>query len=182
MQPARYHLNLGQAGRCKCVDLLQAGGRRDLPRLLAMFDRDLRPTSRGRVQEPCPVMPSGAAMRVARLVDNPANFFQGSDLLGVLSQRVLDLCLLEYGVDPAQPVQLVSGRRRGRRSASSKYVSASVLAQPACVYGPEYCVIYGLFGMALRPKWSARSSATSSPRSRYNSSSACPTAPWWIRR
>ena len=111
MQPAGNHVDLGQAGFGKGVDLVQAESRRNLRRLSAMFDRDIGPASRGRVQEPGPVMPSGAAARVVGLVDDAANFFERSDVLGVTSQRVFDLGLLEYGVDAAQPVRLRVGQR-----------------------------------------------------------------------
>ena len=76
-----------------------------------MLDRDIRPPPSQAVQEAGPVMPSGAAARVAGLVDELANSSERLDVLGVPPERIFDLGLFEHGVDAAQPVRLGVGQR-----------------------------------------------------------------------
>ena len=78
---------------------------------LAVFDHELRPNPGKGLQEPDPVMPSGAAARIIGLVDKCANLLERLEMFGVLAQGKFDLGL------------------QRRPSASLKYVSAWALPQ-----------------------------------------------------
>ena len=75
LQPASHDVDLSQTQFCKRMDVVEASRRRNLRRLAAAVDSDLKPPSAHTVQETCPVMPTGAPARVAGLVDNAADFF-----------------------------------------------------------------------------------------------------------
>ncbi len=118
-----------------------------------MLDRDLRPAPRHAVQQPDPIVPCGAAVRTAGLVDDAANAFQGLDMIGVLSQRILDLGLFEHGVDAAQSVRLRVGH-------PIKAVERVVEIGQALVVGPmtlsffrgQDRIIHGLLGLVAPTK------------------------------
>ena len=54
-------------------------------------------------------MPRTAAARVARLLDDGADSFQGLEVISVLSERIFDVGLFEHGIDTTQPVRLRVG-------------------------------------------------------------------------
>jgi hypothetical protein len=56
-------------------------------------------------------MPSGAQARVIGLLDKLGNLVEGGDVFGVLAEGKLDLGLIDYRVDTAQPVGLCVGQQ-----------------------------------------------------------------------
>src|SRR6516162_5674241 len=91
-------------------------------------------------------MPSGPARRVSSRIHDATNFFERTDVLGVTSQCVLHLGLIEYGVDAAQPVRLRIGH--GIEEAQGVAEIGQSLGVGPTALGflcRKYCVIYGLF-------------------------------------
>src|SRR6266478_1514075 len=118
-----------------------------------MLDRSIGSPTCQAVQEASPIMPSGAAARVVGLVDDVANFFESSDVFGVVSKREPDLALLQYGVDTAQVV----GRRVRHRAETVERVtevSQRLVISPTALsfFRGQCCVIDSLFGLVAPTK------------------------------
>ena len=60
-----------------------------------MIDRDVGMATVRMCKKPRPVMPGGAAARVADLIDETANLIESLDVLGVLSEGEFDIGLFE---------------------------------------------------------------------------------------
>src|SRR5689334_4854692 len=75
MQPAGYGVHLGKAAVCESVNVVQAEGRSNCRCLAAILYRNIGSRTCQAVEEPHPIMPGGAAARVAGFVHNATNCF-----------------------------------------------------------------------------------------------------------
>src|SRR6266481_5513216 len=110
-EPAGDHIYLSQAGFSVRFDFIQIRDRCKLGRFVAVGDRDIRTATRHDMRPPAPVMPGGAAARVADLVDEKADLIEGLDVLGVFSEGKLAIPLLDDRVDAAEPVGVRVGQQ-----------------------------------------------------------------------
>src|ERR1700748_2749570 len=92
-------------------DLAQSGIRGKAGRLVTILDRNLCISSGQCVQKRAPVVPGRAAARVAALVYERTDRVESLDLVGMLTERELDLGLLDHGVDAPAPVCLAVGQQ-----------------------------------------------------------------------
>ena len=105
---------MSEAALGEGLDLVQAGRVRDRRCLTAIGDRDFGARAGDAVEKPSPVVPSRTARRISRLIDQHPDVLERMDVLGVTTERELDLRLLDDRVDPAEPI-----RRRVRHRGKS---------------------------------------------------------------